>query len=378
MDDAATLTTRCSSLPLQHACPASAHAPPGEPRLKTNDSAATLGSAFHRAIASAVLADRMDADTIDEAAAVYGVDDRPELARLCWTGWRLWDTSLRRWFPEPRVEVEMRGTAHGLTLSGHADVLSQADREARVLDWKTGWADDGDPAPQVRGYAWLAMAGYGLVRARTWTVRVREQVADCDVLTWRQADDALRLVAERLRQADAYNPGPHCRWCPRALHCPALRQTLALSVEMLGYVVDEVVLPEEADKMLDVVRLVELACERARAGLKALVASHGGALPLKSGRELALDRQTQHPIVVTPDSMAIVAAECASDPDYCATLRFTKSAVEKAVKDNAPHGQKAAAWRQTLARLEEAGCLGETTTERLVVRRALPLINQET
>lgn len=130
-----------------------------------------------------------------------------------------------------------------------------------------------------------------------------------------------------------------------------------------------------AGDLYDRIRLLEEACQRGRDALRLLTADAGGRLPLDDGRELVIERQERREVLygsAIPILHYLVRPE--QDDDI---FHVNKTAVEKAVKDNAPPGQKGAAVQDLYQRLDAAGAIRTTYQERLEVRRSVPQITQE-
>lgn len=365
---------RCSSLPLISRCGAALIQPAVS--VRGDDAEARLGTAVHAALRA--VAEGRDWSAADLASAA-GVDFA-DLAALAVTGTQAWN-HLRHWFPRAEAEVSLYHHEVGLDVTGHADVLSLlygGEIEARVLDWKSGRVD-ADATRQLQGYAFLACESYHATRARACLVRLRDGTHDWFSWTREELRAWFDGLLERLRDRETYRPGAHCQYCPRLLECPAAGQLLRRA----AYDLIELELPPDLDNsalvnepariadMLDFCRLLESRCQLARDLARACVAAAGGRLDCGDGRELVLVPQQRRQITVTPDSMDLVAAECATHQAYLRTLRFDKSAVEEAVRANAPRGQKGAAVKALMTRLDEAGAITTTTTERLECRRAV-------
>jgi hypothetical protein len=371
---------RCSSLPLVRQCPAAA-VPPAL-AIESADTAARVGSAVHDCLAWHLRGEDWHAAA---AAAYYGVADQvEEVQALTLAGVACWEL-LAEQFPGPRaVEKELAAPLGDGTLTGRPDLLATGFRgDVRIADWKTGRLDE-DAEEQLRGYAYLALVHHpDAVTARACRVGVRARTADWYEWSRSELDAWFAGLVQRAGDQNTYRPGAHCRYCPRALECPARGVLVRETINAL-LVSDEAGEPQLGDgdgadlaRALDACRLVEKICQDIREQARVRVALAGGVLPTGDGRELVLTTQERREIAVTPDSLDLVAAECASHPDYLKTLRFAKSAVEDAVRAAAPRGQKKTAVEQLLRRLDEAGALITQTVERLECRRAVPLVEQQ-
>jgi hypothetical protein len=336
---------------------------------------AKLGTAVHEALASMI--DRLV--PYEDVLALAPPNDIDEFERLYWAGVRAWE-QLRQWFPDPECEFELSAERVGLSLTGHADVLSSDKTEARVIDWKTGYRQS-DYREQLRGYAWCLTSGNPLYfeRARVWTVWLREGVADVEVFERADLERWAADLAVRLNlpaAAVTYNPSAeNCRYCPRALTCPARRALLrqiAVDADNYedtwhvhpGWTGDDLHAARERCKML------RDECEAIEAQIKVEVGLRGGSAPLADGRELRLRREERRKIKATEKSTAILAQHIRTEDLFdCYTIG--KTVVEAAVKANAPRGQKGSAVKELFDRLDAAGAIETTFIEKLEIRKAV-------
>lgn len=374
------LSIRCSSLPLISLCPASA-VDDGGPRLAGGGDAADLGTALHACLAEQI---RGNHPEMMEIATRYAVDLR-ELTQLYIWWLHIWRSRIQPWFPDPQVEVALQGgdLARGLHLSGHVDLLSVVGDQIRLCDWKSGRLDM-DHVDQLRGYGWLALQAYPQAQGvYACVVRLRDRVLDGHDWTRADLDGWYQdLVAQLV--AGGYAPGGHCRFCPRGLSCPAktalMRQASdALSLDGPGIGVD---VPTESTPrgtfladLLDRIRVVASACERAREVIKADVAAHGGVLPTQDGRELRIVQQTQRRIGFAAGWPILNTVIPAEEHDQCFSV--SKGAVEQVVRAGVGRGQKSAAVQELMHRLEEAGAVEEVVIERLEIKRAAAAITHK-
>lgn len=231
-------------------------------------------------------------------------------AAICWSEKRV---SLDRLWPEG-APLPMFGTADLLA------VKWKPDGAIRLLDYKHG---AGVPVevrdnPQLLYYALAAILDLGLLDATEHgpgvgldalvdiaIVQPRARHAEgpvrrahytvLDVLTW--GHEVLKPgVQAALRPGAPLNPGPHCRFCPAAAVCPALRRSVlavaqtefsdsssspaTLSDADLGALLDKIEMLEPWFKAVQ-----QEARERAMAGANI----PGWKLVLKPGRRRWLD-----------------------------------------------------------------------------------------
>lgn len=366
-------TIRASSLPLLSECPAAAQV--GDVVLDTADESAALGTACHAVQALVIggldvgMGLQLALDLVPVQAKVYGVNEE-ELDRLVWLWWRTWEV-ISPHFPEPQSEVYFE--AGGLT--GHIDILSVSETHLRIADLKTGYKDS-DYLPQLQGYAWLALQAYPtLSEVYACILWARDQSTEGWTFTRAELDGWWSSLQERIAKG-GYNPGAHCGYCPRSLHCPAktalVRETaeaFALTQEINEWrTVVEGADPEALIALLDNTKMLEEACERARQVVRFAVAEAGGVLTAADGRQLVLTETERREIDPVRGWYALTHALPGTDVLHC--ISVSKTDVEKAARETAPRGQKKAAVDSLMQALADAGAISTTTTSRLTVRRA--------
>lgn len=364
---------RCSRLPLAVICPASQV----EPKITIlgDDTAARLGNAAHEAMQAIVMGDPVPEDLGDK----YGVDGA-ELDILIACGRKCWE-ALAGWFPSPETEVSpgfgFSNDGLPLYLTGHVDVLQLENNpqgspvSAIVADWKSGWQDV-DASAQLKGYAWLVCQNYPTVeRVGTVMVRLREQEADWAWHTRQQLDYWWERVSLFLQNVDAYNPGRHCRFCPRRLECEAKDRYDATSLRLIeGTPASHhaaLYMAAKPGAFYDRLRAVEDICENARELLRAAIGnSEGGSLPTEDGRQLFLKPVEMRSIDYADGEE--VLSQYLGPEAMRRVLTVRKTLVEDELGIIAPHYGKGKLIREVMARLEEAGAMRSKTIHRLEVR----------
>jgi Protein of unknown function (DUF2800) len=368
-----TTHRRASSLPRELACPAS-HVEPSEqlaiPLVNDGEDAAT-GSAAHQVVAGRITGQRID-DDVGIAAAQWKVD--PEevgmLSAIAVKHWR----EIERFFPSPLVEVSL-GPEHmgsGAVLTGHADVISidAGERQARIADWKFGRLDL-DFTDQLRAYAWLALKKWPhLESAYAATIRVR--AGEIDGQKWdRQELDQWAAESAAKLSVRAYNPGPHCRFCPRRLECPAIGAYLKQAATALEAA--DIFGLESSSRMgylLDCIKVLEGVMEKAKSAIKDAVSAAGGRLETDDGRELVLSTQERRKIAASAKSKEILTGFGGmTEEEWYSVLTVGKTKVEEVVKSQAPRGSKGSAAKDVIDTLAEAGQLSTQYIEKLEIRR---------
>jgi PD-(D/E)XK nuclease superfamily len=371
------LKLRASRTPLHMLCPASAV----EPTIPVNTSSyeARLGTALHRLEAAAIgRGEYLDARDL---ALVEQVDGE-ELQLLAGLAWQVWE-DIRERFPDPRCEVPMAqwfGSPAAIDLRGTCDLMADGGDHVRLADWKTG-SEDGNHWDQLRAYALISLMGQPRWdRAYCVVIHVRRRR---DEAVWFDRQELLDWwdgLVSRLRQNPVtYNPGAHCRWCPRALECPAQQALLRQHVQLVYSLATDGtferlssqsgIRAQQLDAIRKACRTVTDAAESVRQMVAADVEAHGGVLPLPEGRELRLSRvvsqrwdyATAWPVL---SQLAGIPAE-----QLYEAITVSKTAVEKIIREHAPRGHKSHAVDQLRELLASAGAVREEAQYRLENRR---------
>lgn len=360
---------RCSSLPLASACMASQfHA---GPVCETNGPEARLGTAVHECLALHVQGLPYDADAI---AAYHQVDPK-DVAILAANGRRCLEQMHPYFGTDIQTERYMEAIDEpaGIRLTGHLDVYGRVTDDpstAIIVDWKSGYRDP-NALDQLRGYAMLIMSNYPEVRqVWAWLVMLREQAAEKYLFELSEIERWWMDLSARIKGPLRYSPGANCRFCSRGATCEAKGGYLWESAEMVQ---DDSFLPPKRHitpahmvEMLDRIKVVEDACGTARALIKAEVAAAGGTLETGDGRALVLGSHARRSIDY-PAAASIIDQQISID-DLIPLLQISKTKLEDYVRRRAPRGQKQQAVKDLMDRLEQAGALETTYTERLEVR----------
>lgn len=351
-------TIRCSSLPRLAACAAAGEPP--ETWVEPLSEGADLGSAFHEAIATTIKGGEPD---LDDVACRFEVDV-DDLRPLYFWAKSQWETNLKPHFPDPIVEEALRveDEEMGLTLTGHPDVLALADDELRGLDHKSGWLNV-DSAAQMRGYAVLGFCRWPeATKARMSILRLRERTVETFV--WSR-EEVMQVwwtwLAAHLRRPEQYHPGGHCGFCPRALECPAHRQHLQASIQMLETTeTPEALAP---DNLADAVLRAKGLERRLKSFLeaaKAYVIAEGGVygpLRITATERRTIDFPACHEVLV----------ETIGRERLLPILKVGKGDVEKAVKETAARGNKGRVVAALMERLEGLGAFNVSISHKLEI-----------
>ena len=362
---------RCSSLPRILSCPASRHAPAIE--VQGDDDAARLGSAVHVAAELHVKSVAITGDAYTDLAAAWKVDVEElrilsNLARLCWD-------SLSQHFPAPTTELALvHCDEDGMTLSGHPDVFSIVETQARVGDFKTG-RTVGDHEDQLRGYGYLLLRRFPEVET-FWgtTIHVRTRTNGDPIQMTR--DDLDDWYADLVRTVghEHYRPSHEsCQYCPRRLSCPARNEFLRDAAGILAGTdvpVDLSAVPDEqlrmgviaarhlkgiADAYLDAAK-TEVLIRGHIEDDRSIVCTDGLQVRNQDRKQIVVNESW--PILTRVLSLPVVK-EC---------LTISKTKVEKALGDIAPLRGKGKLVKAVMEELAEANALATQTVQILEVK----------
>lgn len=373
----ATREIRGSRTGLLMTCPASGDSALDDLPCIGDGTAAQLGDAFHWCMAENA-ANRPW--TTQEGARLFAVD-YDELAMLVRWGLECWE-AVRGEFPEPLAEkrFEDLDPATGTLLSGKMDLLSFVEDEARILDWKSGY---------VESDAELQLRSYGLLVLRN-TPEI-DRVFACKIDVRRRERDRWRWDREQLENwyADflsrvgdgGYNPGSHCRYCPRGLTCPAkaaaLRQAFAcfLQADLSEFDNAPESDPYLLGKLFESEKLLKPIMERAHELVKAQVALAGGRLDIGDCRELRIVTQEQKRI--DPANGWPILLETIGADRLMNAITVGKGKVEDAIGDVAAPRGKGKLIRATMEKLEGANAIVPKVVERLEMRKSAILLENQ-
>jgi hypothetical protein len=347
---------RCSSLPRLAAC-AAAIDPPAI-RIEGERGPSDLGTALHAAMAGVVI--RGEWPDVEALAHEHNVPEE-ELAGLVGMARSAWNAKLAAMFPDAEVEVEMSAddSEAGIRLTGHADLVSVIGPQVRILDYKSGWLDQ-DADQQLRGYAMLAMLKYGCTEAVVSKWQIRHGTLTTKTYTH---DDLVKWwawLASHIREAEIHRTGQHCGFCPRAMECEARRSALRLAASTFG---EAITLPADPDSLADLLtkaRAVARVAEAAIEAIRAEVKLHGdtyGPLRIITQERREIDVARSYELL----------SETIGTERLHEAMRVSKTAVEDAVKADAPRGQKGKLVALLMAELEALGALKVNTIEKLEV-----------
>lgn len=359
---------RPSSLGINAACHASVVAP--TVKINTSGDPARMGSAVHSFMAAKV----GDPDAVIDFAALakeFEVDP-DELQPSAWQSWKAW-LSVAEFFPNPQTEVHLGPYvwSERISIQGTADLLSRPTTSLlRIGDYKGSWTD-GDHELQIKAYAFLAYRKWSREVENVEGIVLNTRLGFKHVYRWKaqELDAWFNRLAESIHEGiETFSPSAStCKFCRRAFECPARHQLVKSCAETVLSVNVAELTPDLAAELLVRARLIANAADDAVEIVRAEVASHGGSMLLSDGRTLQLTPSPRRSIKPEP-AWPILVEELGER--LVETLKISKTVAEGIVGDKAPKKMKGKAKAAFVDRLEKAGALETTITERLEIVKA--------
>jgi hypothetical protein len=370
------MNIRSSSLPLLKLCPASI-VPPEHKVVTIPEDAAITGTGGHKVLQHWVQAGAPDVNVIGAVAAELDIEDAEELGILCWMGWKCW-LEIRHHFPQPALEVARETTRDGVTLTGHADIESVVGTQGRILDWKTGRLDM-DHQWQLRAYAKLLLDNdRSLTDVYAAVCKVRDKRLEAWTWTREEIQQWWQIAFAALNHTDEFRPDAKwCRYCKRALECPARRQILSTGAALLhsttGYIAEgwdlAAASPEQLHAIYSAAKDANVAAEIILDAVKSAVAMAPDGQIQHDGMALRLAVTNPRKIADTAKAVAVLSQGYLSHEEILAAAKLSITKIEDAVGSHAPRGQKKDAKAAVGQALADAGCIEASVSERLELRR---------
>lgn len=363
-----TVETRCSRVPLFFACSQSIF---GEISVESsNRDAADLGNGIHELVMQWIPAERMDFSQVAVVASRLRLDPE-ELGTHARITFFDWVKTFSRFFPKPKAGTErLVYEEDGVRLTGTPDLYCPPESlgadEIRVADFKSGWGDN-DARDQFRGYAFLLLKTKfpEAKRAQVCEIRTRDRTLKSEPWYDRgYLEQWWRGLIDRTRDK-AFRPGRHCAYCPRGPSCEAKSQLVRQSVlTLLGDKPNGVLSTGDVHRLYEAAKTVEKAVKDALEIVRVHVMVNGD-VTLPGGEQALTLTQNSSRKLTFPDAMPLLRKEFGEELD--AVLRCGLKDVEKLVVR--PRGQKAAAVRELVDRLTNAGVIASEVVEKLEVRK---------
>ena len=367
---------RASSLPMAFKCGGSVHLDDGSLRVEPVCEPATLGTVVHEVLAEVV------SKGLDELPELLPFAERhdleaqiDELAMLARFGLQAWKELRGMIAPDAFVEAEPAIESDRLT--GHIDVLAQwsTGRElvindaCLIVDWKSGRLD-ADHYNQMAAYAWLSNQCGVFDTVTVVVVLLRDRA----YRTYRFTAETLErwyagFLAGVVNWDGTFHPGEHCRFCPRAMTCPARTALIRSALNDL-HVGIPALTPENRAELA--VRLVDLY--RRLKVVKGAIDSFddqlrteietGGPLPTGDGGMLSL--VVSHRDNIDPlKSWPVMDAEGLTGEEIAPAVKIGKTKLLEAVAAKHAKGMKGKAKAAFMEAMERAGAVTQTENKTL-------------
>lgn len=260
--------------------------------------------------------------------------------------------------------TEIPGTADFLGLDGDA---------VFVADLKSLWGDvtPPDKNPQLAFLALAAARLYGKDRAVVQILRrgsdgtVYPETATLDVLDLDAFAARLRTMLVRVAEQKAraergivpdVREGSHCRYCPATLACPAktaLVKRMATGEEWQEILAMTPLTAEMASRALDRLKPAKQMLATVEKTLKACAAAH--PIPRPGGKVWGPRRVPGNEVIDGGVAYRVVEDLYGREvAERCVTHKASKAAIERALRDELPEGEKLAPeMRKVLARIRD-------------------------
>lgn len=321
---------------------------------------ATAGTAVHEALAG--LPAGLDIDPAD-VAEKHGAD--PELVSAAYYNGRKIYRILEPHLVFPSAECRL----FGHTTKGTADLIdaTAGGETMLVADYKMGMTGDEHPA-QLRAYALAALDYYGPPKSKMVTlveIHLMQKNYIVSVVTLDQLEQfRAKLQQQHALAGKQFSAGPWCKFCPRRIDCP----TRDNYIRAAGRAIDKAtqsqdVTRETLGRLWDRSKVLERALAEYRKAVRIEV-EKAGPIALGDGRQVTIETEEQ---MYFPDVASVVGSLGLSINSVC---KISKTAIAKAIKDDAPNGQGAKRWRQALEHLETLGLVEKKPIEKLKVTKA--------
>lgn len=371
------LLLRASAMPTAFKCGGSVR--PCTIDVEEVNEAAETGTAAHKCFESLASKGEIEWENIDNVCDDLEGNSE-EVRFLCAKASRMWKT-LRDTFPCALTEIAVKYELPtleldkvGITLTGHADLVSVVGLQIRILDWKTG-RKDANYSHQMKAYLAMMLLAYPQLESGTATIAwVRTEDIENYTMT---REDALKWVAEFEQRVilwdGVYRTGTHCAHCRRKHECKAGNELARSYVDSISKVdadsIGSSVLAMPPDDMIDLyhrARLVSQIAEKALKAIKARVDKQGEVVGTET--KLYLDMEPRRELDVQK-AWEVLDGLGFTDKDFAAVVKIPVGRVEKRVAELAGKGNGAAAKRDLAQRLELAGAININEVYKLEERR---------
>ena len=337
--------------------------------------AAETGTAAHKCFESLASKGEIEWENIDNVCDDLEGNSE-EVRFLCAKASRMWKT-LRDTFPCALTEIAVKYELpaleldkSGITLTGHADLVSVVGLQIRILDWKTG-RKDANYSHQLKAYLAMMLLAYPQLESGTATIAwVRTEEIENYTMT---REDALKWVADFEQRVilwdGVYRTGPHCAHCRRKHECNAgneLMRTYVSAVRNVGLsdvgAVVTALTDSDCVELYQRARIVSQIANKALEAIKERASKQGEIV----GAESKIYLDCEKPRELDPEkAWGVLSMNGFDDSDFAKCIKMSISKVEKRCAEKAPKGKGAAAKRDIAQKLELAGAI--TLGERYVL-----------
>lgn len=257
--------------------------------------------------------------------------------------------------------------------------IDEVNRRGYVADYKSEWSQTGTDSKQLMTQAMLVAMAHGLDEVRAEIIYLGKKSwytgIDLDNMAIDGFRSELRDRVNQLKESASQDlrpeaihkprPGDHCRYCPAFNHCPS--QLTMIRQMVKGDALPARVTPQNVGQVWEAVVKLKSALRRAEDDVRTYI-KHTGSAMMPDGSELR---------VVIGEGNEVVSGRIAREvltemisPSAAADaveMKVTKSAIETAIKNNAPKGSWAEKSREIYKEIKERGGVSRPTVERLAV-----------
>lgn len=349
------IQTRCSSLPLLFSCKFGVTNPDKLTEVEIERPAAALGTDIHAAIQKAAETGEINFNKIER---MYKGEDVERAKELFTNGMAVVQEAAKS-MKNMQFEVEVGFESERYAVSGHVDILDADSSRAFVVDFKTGRVHQ-DHTHQMVGYAVGAWSKVG--RPDAYEVHVAYVYLDGGEVTrfTITADDMKEWLKELDSLPDRYTVSNRCVYCKINNTCPAFRDYLKGSMELLTGLtklpavhVRKLALPQRA-KLAAAVKMAKTAAERVRDYVKE-DAIRGGDIDNGDGTSYTIKRR-KYRMLLTSKALPILAKYVTAKDVMNATKLSLNDLIAAATRRVLGPMRKTIAAELT-KRLEDAGAI---------------------
>lgn len=348
---------RCSSLPLFFACNPAVLNPDKLRPVESENEAAYAGTEVHALTEAYAKTGNFD---LSRLKAKLSPEDYDRAGKLMRNFTEVYD-EIKRYMPNPDTEVYLEADAGRVVLTGHLDLLQINEKDAYLVDYKTGRQHE-NHYHQMAGYAFMVWQKAGSpVKFTVYATAVYLEDKTVTPYAFTYADLVQwRVELEAQVNRPLYTAGRKCAGCKLNGSCKAYREWAGGAVAVfdegftVGSKVWESFTPEERGEILDRVYVVEKAAERVKLSLRNYVKAHG-PVDVGDGKEYTLVEETSE-FLDAPKARKVLARVLPL-PVLNKISRINLDEALTAYQGRAAKGTKMAARQRLYAALDKAGAI---------------------